>query len=500
MVAGARAPALLVFLSALLLYVGTSGGSLTSTDAVVTFEVTRSLVDRGTVALPGNVLGLPANRGTDGRYYSHYGIGQSLYNVPFYLAASTLQRATGMSIGKADSITKAAVALGSAVAAAGTVAVVFVFAWLVTNRADASLVAALACGLGSLLWPYARFGFSTALTAWLLTGAAGALYAGSRSRRPRDIAVAGALVAFGCLTRHEFVLVAAAFTVWLAVRRRASGPPVPLAPLVVGAGAGLMLWGLYNYVRFGSPAFVGYVPSYDCSGYYGLLLSPSASVLVYSPTVVLALAGLVVLARRDAAAAWLLAAPALILFVYYGALVDWAGGRSYGPRYLVPVLALTAVAIAPLFVAAPAWGRRAILAVIALSAAVQIPGVLVDYSRVSLAWARTASPAELQKRRYLWAASPLPLNARATAIAVPSTFAQLSGRVPMPRLQLTAGADERAFSQQFTYVVDFWWIHLVYFRVLPAWAAALVGSACLAGAVAAGVRAAQWGRRSRSAA
>src|SRR6266542_387806 len=135
--------------AALLLYVGTSGGSLSSTDAVVTFEVTRSLVEHGSVALPENILGLDANRGVDGRYYSQYGIGQSIYNVPFYLAARAVQGATGVHVGKADSLTKAAVALGSAVAAAGTVAAVFILAWLITGLAGVSVVAALACAVGS---------------------------------------------------------------------------------------------------------------------------------------------------------------------------------------------------------------------------------------------------------------------------------------------------------------------------------------------------------------
>lgn len=501
MVGSERSLPLFVFLASLLLYVGTSGGSLSSTDAVVTFEVTRSIVEHGSVALPGNVLGLAANQGVDGRYYSQYGLGQSLYNVPFYLGAKGLQRATGLSVGKTDSVAKAVVSLGSTVAAAGTVAVVFVLAWLVTGRADASLVAALACGAGSPLWPYARLGFSTALTAWILAGAACALYAGVRHGRTRDVMVAGLLVGAGCLTRHEFVLIALAFTVWLGgvrVHARESAPSV--VPFLAGAGAGVAVWALYNLVRFGSPWFVGYVPTYDFSGYYGLLFSPSASVFLYSPAIVLALAGIVVLARQDAVAASVLALPAVVLLLYYGALTDWAGGRSYGPRYLVPAIALTTVAIAPLFARASRSGRHAIVAVVALSAVVQLPGVLVDYSRVSQAWAETARPSDLQNRRYVWSVSPLVLNSRAAAVAVPGTVKHLAGREPLPPMQLTAGADRRDFSQQFAYVVDFWWVHLFYFRVLPSWLAVLTGIGLIGGAIGVAVRAGQWGSRPRSAA
>jgi len=49
-----RGTAVLVFCSALALYTLTAGGSLTSTDAVVTFDLTASLVERHSIALTEN--------------------------------------------------------------------------------------------------------------------------------------------------------------------------------------------------------------------------------------------------------------------------------------------------------------------------------------------------------------------------------------------------------------------------------------------------------------
>src|SRR5690606_10607159 len=43
---------------ALALYVFTAGGSMATTDAVVTFDVARNLVEHGSVATSGNLLGL----------------------------------------------------------------------------------------------------------------------------------------------------------------------------------------------------------------------------------------------------------------------------------------------------------------------------------------------------------------------------------------------------------------------------------------------------------
>src|SRR5919198_2212107 len=122
----ARPRVIAVFVAALALYTLTAGGSLTSSDAVVTFELTPSLVDRHSIALPGNLLGSGGNQGRDGRYYSQFGIGHSLYNVPFYLAGRAVASLLRHPIGKPDTVAKAAVGLRGAGAAGGGGQVVLV--------------------------------------------------------------------------------------------------------------------------------------------------------------------------------------------------------------------------------------------------------------------------------------------------------------------------------------------------------------------------------------
>ena len=73
---------------ALGVYFFTAGGSLTTTDAVVTFDVTRSIVERGNHRHVGQPAGPGGLRGADGRYYSPFGVLQSIYNIPFYVAGT----------------------------------------------------------------------------------------------------------------------------------------------------------------------------------------------------------------------------------------------------------------------------------------------------------------------------------------------------------------------------------------------------------------------------
>ena len=74
----------LLFGMALLVYLSTTGGSLTTTDAVLTYQVTKQMVEARSVAVPfGETDGLgEAHRGRDGRYYAPFGLGQSIYNLP----------------------------------------------------------------------------------------------------------------------------------------------------------------------------------------------------------------------------------------------------------------------------------------------------------------------------------------------------------------------------------------------------------------------------------
>jgi hypothetical protein len=468
---------LLVFTAALLLYVGTSGGSLSSSDATVTFDLTRSILEEGSIALSGNLLGLDANRGVDGCYYSQYGLGQSLYNVPFYAAGRAIQHVTGLHLGKSDSLLKASVDMGSAVAAAGTVAIVFVFAFVLTGRAVPALVSAATSGVGSLLWPYARFGFNAALAAWLLATTVTSLWLGVRHGRMPLIVVAGFVAGAAWLTRHEFVLVIGALVVWLAAVDRTE--PMQqrrrLLAFLPGVLLGGVTWGAYNAIRFGNPLVVGYQPTFSGAGYWGLLASPGGSIFLYSPSAIVGLVALVALARRDRATACLLGMPALVLFLFVGALRDWPGGRAYGPRYLVPILPLLGIAMAPLFQRAASRGRRVILVTVIVSTLVQLPGVFVDYSRVSQAWATRAHPDAVGSRLQHWSSSPLLLNAKATATAVPRNALYLTGYAEPPTVEVDVSEERRDYAQQFTFSLDFWWLYLFYLGELPRLAAVSIG-------------------------
>ncbi|MGH9370627.1 MAG: hypothetical protein ACRD15_03760 [Vicinamibacterales bacterium] len=467
-------------LMALLIYCATTGGSLATTDAVVTYEVTRNLMQDGSVALSDGRMEMPELRGPDGRYFAPFGIGQSLYNIPFYLAGALVAQVSGAQFGSSDTVTKAAVCVGSAFAAAGCVWLTCLFATRVSGSVTAGRTAALSLALGSALWPYSKFGFSAPLAALCLTGGVYGAWLGTVEARQTPSLWGGALLGAALLTRHEMVLAAVATLAWIRWVSPRETALRQVAAAAAGPAVALAVWLLYNGVRFGNPLFSGHEPQFDVTGLFGLLLAPGGSVFLYSPVAVPGIAALAWVWRHDRRTASLLTSVITILFLFYAALEDWLGTRSYGPRYLVPLLPLLCVPLAGVLSSAGAdrW-RSPMLAATIAGAFVQIPGVLVDPGKVNVALGRPG-PVTASERRYDWQVSALVLNTRAAAERVPANVQYLLGTEEPPEVPKSSGPG--SFSQGLAFSLDFWWLYLFYLRVLGAAAALAIPATLLAAA------------------
>jgi len=485
----ARRTGLLVFALALSLYVATTGGSM-ATD-IMSYEVTKGIVEHGTVAMSYNVFQMDAHRGIDGRYYAPYGIGHAVYSIPFYALARLAERWTGLGVGKPEALPKAGFVIGSAVAAALTVWVAFLFAWRLSGSIPAAVETALAIGFGTFLWPYAKFGFSAPLaTLCVLVGTYGA-WAGARLDRPVLLILGGAGLGGALLVKHELALLCLPVGLWLIAESRHDWRLVVRRGLLTGLPVAVALLATlyYNTARFGHALDTGYLRDETLafgslwSGLAGLLVSPGRSVFVYSPVLLAGLAALVALRRRDPRTMLLFGGEFGILLLLYASLENWDGERSYGPRYLLPVVPLLVLPLAGWFAdTSSTAGRtglsRLLTALVALSVLVQIPGILVDFSKVGSA--RRIGPRTETERQWTWEASGLSLNTRASLAAIPENAKHL---VTGDRPPVKPGkSDTRDFSDQFSFSLDFWWVYLFYLRAVSAPVALALGAACLSAA------------------
>jgi hypothetical protein len=188
------------------------------------------------------------------------------------------------------------------------------------------------------------------------------------------------------------------------------------------------------------------------------------------------------LARRDRSLVALLGGLFVSLLVLYGSLRYWDGLRGYGPRYLVPLLPILTVPLVGVLEPLAAGRRRIVLALVWLSVAVQLPGVTVDFSKVSVDHAAASGYYSRDAKIDNWGESAIVLNATVVRTAVPANAANLARGV-RPAVQAQAEPDDAGFAQRFSFSLDFWWLYLFYFGVLPAPVSVAMAIGLLASAV-----------------
>ena len=210
-----------------------------------------------------------------------------------------------------------------------------------------AMTVALATILGSPLFFYARADFAQPLTTFLMLGIVAMLIDTFQRRRvaPGVMTVA---VALAILTRPvDGAIIAFVALVVLALplgdwqplkdgRRQA-------VQVVLGTLVGLVVMGVVDAIRFGSPFNPGYGADWGGSIPLNLLgetLGPGRGLVWYFPLVLLAPAGAWVLWRRGVRhEVAILVLPVLLYLPMYAKFIS-LGGWDWGPRYLVPLVPL----------------------------------------------------------------------------------------------------------------------------------------------------------------
>ena len=481
-----------------LTYLFTASGGLEVSDAVLRYQTARSWLEGQGGALPRELGWGGGAVAPDGRVYSFYGPLQSVLMVPFLIVARALP-VPGL---PTDVVETFAISLGLfPLLSAGVIVLLYLALGHLGVAPRLRLLTCLGIGLGSMFWHYARMGQEESLVAfgfalWLLGAAR--LIAGRRF--PALLMAAGAAV---CLaTRWSVgpqlaVLALATLILLWRFRERVSLRDLAAGVALVAGVAFLVL--LYNHVRFGDWLQTGYGLRYAHEGHsmfyfddFGrhlaaLLVSPYRGLLFYSPIVLAGVAGFFFLRTPGGRLLGLTALCVLaVALLVIAAFRFWAGGHSWGPRFLTAPQVLLAPALAALFARAP---RRAAW-LVALLACLQIFSTMQPASTEEYVWdtLNRTDPGHCSEWRFECTAVPsrVPRALEALANTVENEPGMaMSGRGIVPPEVVLSTSDYRTL---------YWWPVRIAFRLrrFPAWVALLV---CAAGlAAAAGCLARAWRR------
>lgn len=289
-----------------------------------------------------------------GHLVSFYPVGAAVVALPVYVPIAIRLMATERwNHSEAYAISAKAEKLAAGVLAAASVVFVFLLALRLSSRQTATAIA-IVYGLGTSLWAIASqqlWQHAPAILCfvvgwWCLT------------RPSFFVRTCCAGFAFGAAAavRPQMAIFIVAAALILLVREWASGiTPALSALLTFGVAASLPCFAAasYNYRWYGSyvggyaVAAGGFHAQDLLQGTLGLLFSPNRGLLFFAPAAALGIAGAVMAVRwwREYTDIALFSIAAIPYFIFHASFYTWAGGWTYGPRYLTelfPILAIGA--------------------------------------------------------------------------------------------------------------------------------------------------------------
>lgn len=377
-----------VFVGFLCLYLATATRSLPFSDALPMWEAAMNLVSHGSFAIDVR-WPLNAPTGVGGHYYPVAPLAAVLVHAPGALLQLLLAKLSPAGAPAAVAITSA---LAPLLLGAAVPALFFRMLGQVGFDRRQAAWATLLLGAGTSVWVYARLPYSEIVQAACFVLFLGTLLRAAEAPGRATFVRWGIAAALLINAKTLLVVCLPGALAYIAWRLRATGRWQQLRLLgwsALGFAPGVIAAGWYNAVRWGSPLTSGYEAVTQgfwrenvLVGLWGMLLSPGKSVVLFSPVLLLAIAGarrLVARRRHVAIAVIVVVAPVVLIYARY---TFWSGDWGWGPRYLVAVLPALMVPCAELFADGEPRRRIARVAV----AGALLAGVAVQGLGSSIRW------------------------------------------------------------------------------------------------------------------
>jgi len=276
----------------------------------------------------------------------------------------------------------------------------------------------LAYGAGTMALPHARTFFSEPLATFFVLAAFYVLFATKRFA-PGAVLLAGLWYALALLTRLDSAVVGPALGLYLALRYLEARAPALavhrltasqlgevfltrrflaavaafcLGPLVFAA---IHLW--LNAAHFGSAFTSAYANQPEgiqfrtplLAGLYGYFMSIGKSVFLFSPAIVLGLAGWRRFAARHLSLSFCLALAVALLLLFHARWQNWAGGWCWGPRHIFMAHVFTLLPAVGFCAVWNRWRRATFVLILLVGFGVQLYGASQNFIDFYILYFRT---------------------------------------------------------------------------------------------------------------
>ncbi|GIK39162.1 MAG: hypothetical protein BroJett011_29950 [Chloroflexota bacterium] len=341
---------LAAFLALLLfgVYMVTFDGTLHSTDGLSMLAVAENVAKHGRFDTRQLEDWENVSLGMDGQPYTKYPLGPTLLMLPFVLLALTVPP-----LGVIQT-TLVLMPLSTALA----MPYVYLSARRLGYAPKVATVLTLLAGLASMAWPRTRDLVADPLILWCFIASFYYALTYRQDHCLKDAALLGVVLGLAVLHKAANIVVVPFFC-WYMVAPEANSFDWRLlkksswrALLIAGAGwtAGLLIIGVYNFMRFGSLFETGYEAGFTTPvwlGVAGFIISPYKSIFLYTPLLVLIPFVVKQTWRRHPLEVYLITAVFISQALVFAAWHDWGGGDSWGPRFLMPASGLALFLLLP---------------------------------------------------------------------------------------------------------------------------------------------------------
>ena len=475
----------LLFIFFLTAYMLIQSGHIYTADGAIRYRVAKNIVEHHTSSISKKRECLLV-QGRNKKYYSTYGIGQSLLLIPLYLSGKLLNHIAPCL--KLNYITEFMASLLNAIITSLTCVVIFLFGINLGYSRKTSFSLSLIYGFGTMAIVYVKDSQEVPQIALLLLLVFYFLHKYSTTRKMPNLIASSIALGIALITRLPTLMIIAPVCIYLFFERFKKNKSLKtrkelnfvlkeitifLIALIPWVGIGMG----YNYLRFNSVFKTGYLALWAnweggasnilfgnpfCKGVYKLWLSPGGGLIFYTPIVILTLLFWPIFHKSNRKLSISFIMIILLYTIFYAKNIYAIAVFSWGPRFIAPILPFLVLPLGSFFESRWFLKKRVMkflsITLIAISAVIQMPAVLTNYQISSYAinvsksegnFANNLSNSPLLKQ---WKMLSGVLHSMASGKS-----RELSLEVPKSANSKEVLIESRTFN-----ILDIWYVHLYY--------------------------------------